>query len=253
MSATASGSRSGDGGAVPGVIARRVKDDEKVEWEQLYVDIGARDGEEARALVEPGDPMVVVGAPVELAGGRVASRSLDDRAGVYVALEALRRLDGANVAVVAAAQEELGARRSAGGRCTGSGRTSRSCSTSPTRPTWAPTARAPAATTSSAAARRSSAGPAMNPRVLELLLEAAREEGIEHTVEVGREDLLRRRRHLLLPGRDPDRARLDPAPQHALAERDRPARRPRGVHPAARRLRRGSWSPARATPGNLSA
>ena len=96
-------------GPVHGVVARKVKDDEKVEWEQLYVDIGARDGKEARALVEPGDPMVVVGPPLELAGGRVTSRSLDDRAGVYVALEALRRLEGANVAVVATAQEELGA------------------------------------------------------------------------------------------------------------------------------------------------
>ena len=69
-----------------------MKDNEKVEWEQLYVDIGARSGEEARSLVEIGDPIVVVAPPLELANGRIASRSLDNRAGVYVALEALRRL-----------------------------------------------------------------------------------------------------------------------------------------------------------------
>ena len=139
------------------MIARRSKDDEKVEWEELYVDIGARDGVEARGLVEFGDPMVVAGPPVELAGGRIASRSLDNRAGVYVALEALRQLEGVNVAVVAAAQEGS-APTEQGQSSTGSGRTSRSRSTSPTRPTSAPTARARAASTSSAAARRSSAG-----------------------------------------------------------------------------------------------
>jgi putative aminopeptidase FrvX len=96
-------------GPVPGVIARKVKDNEKVEWAQLYVDVGARDGEEARSLVRPGDPMVVAAEPVELANGRVVSRNLDNRAGVYVALETLRRAEAANVAVVAAAQEELGA------------------------------------------------------------------------------------------------------------------------------------------------
>ena len=145
-------------GTVPGVIARRLKDDEKVEWEQLYVDIGARDGEEARSLVEPGDPMVVVGLPVELAGGRVASRSLDNRAGVYVALEALRRLEGANVAVVAAAQEELGADGATGGHAPApAGRRDRARRHLRDRRA-APTARAPAVGTSSAAARRSSAG-----------------------------------------------------------------------------------------------
>lgn len=94
-------------GAVPGVIARKVKDKREGRVGAVVRrHRRARDGEEARSLVEPGDPMVVVGPPVELAGGRVASRSLDNRAGVYVALEALRRLEGANVAVVAAAQEE---------------------------------------------------------------------------------------------------------------------------------------------------
>jgi len=96
-------------GSVAGVIARKVKDNEKVEWGQLYVDIGAKDGEDARSLVSPGDPIVVDAPPLELAHGRLAARTLDNRAGVYVALEVLRRAEGTNVAVVAAAQEELGA------------------------------------------------------------------------------------------------------------------------------------------------
>ena len=171
-------------GTVPGVIARRSKDNEKVEWEELYVDIGARDGAEARSLVEMGDPMVVVGEPIELAGGRVVSRSFDNRAGVYVALEALRRLDGANVAVIAAAQEELGAdgARAAVHRL---------------RPdvvialdvTYATDVGADKPSTGGRHVLGGGPaifrGPVVNPRVFELLLAAVREEGIEHTVEVG--------------------------------------------------------------------
>ena len=53
------------------------------------------------------------GEPVELAGGRIASRSLDNRLGAYVALEAARRVAEAggapgDVVAVAAVQEEVG-------------------------------------------------------------------------------------------------------------------------------------------------
>jgi putative aminopeptidase FrvX len=171
-------------GVVPGVIARKVKDNEKVEWEQLYVDIGAKSGEDARTLVGPGDPMVVVAPPLELANGRVASRSLDNRAGVYVALEALRRAEGANIAVAAAAQEELGA---FGARAAAHA----------LRPdvavaidvTYATDVPGDEATTGGhhvlGGGTAIFRGPAVNPRVFELLVEAAREEGVEHTIEAG--------------------------------------------------------------------
>lgn len=171
-------------GAVPGVIARKVKDNEKVEWSQLYVDIGAKDGEEARSLVAPGDPMVVVAPPVELANGRVASRSLDNRAGVYVALEALRRAEAANVAVVAAAQEELGA---FGARAAAhSLRPDVAVAIDVTYATDVPGDEA--STGGHHALGGGTAifrGPAVNPRVFELLVEAAQAEGIEHTIETG--------------------------------------------------------------------
>jgi putative aminopeptidase FrvX len=171
-------------GVVPGVLARRVKDNEKVEWEQLYVDVGARNGEEARALVQPGDPMVVAAGPVELANGRVASRSLDNRAGVYVALETLRRAEGRNLAVVAAAQEELGA---AGAQAAAHAlRPDVAIAIDVTYATDVP-ADDPAtgghhALGGGAAIFR---GPAVHPQVFELLVETAREEGIPHTVETG--------------------------------------------------------------------
>ena len=171
-------------GPVAGVIARRVKDNEKVEWGQLYVDVGARDGEEARALVAPGDPMVVDAPPLELAHGRVASRTLDNRAGVYVALEVLRRAEGANVAVVAAAQEELGAYGA-----TAAAHALRPAVAIVIDVTYAtdvpgddPATGGHHALGGGAAIFR---GPAINPRVFELLVEAARDEGVDHTVETG--------------------------------------------------------------------
>jgi putative aminopeptidase FrvX len=61
-------------------------------WPSVRVDIGAADRAEARQRVEPGDPGVLIGDPVELGAMRLMSKSLDNRVGVYVALEAARRL-----------------------------------------------------------------------------------------------------------------------------------------------------------------
>jgi endoglucanase len=107
-------------GAVPGVIGRkpihRLRDEQKkvaVELEGLHIDIGAADQDDALKLVRIGDPVVVDAEPLELTGGRVASRSMDNRLGCYVALEVARRCKergghAASVAGVAAVQEEIG-------------------------------------------------------------------------------------------------------------------------------------------------
>jgi putative aminopeptidase FrvX len=86
--------------------AKRLKD--------LHVDIGAKDGDEARSLVSPGDQVLLAAEPVELPNDRLASRALDNRLGVYVAIEVARRVKeagggGGPVAGVAAVQEEIGA------------------------------------------------------------------------------------------------------------------------------------------------
>ncbi|MGH2741347.1 MAG: M20/M25/M40 family metallo-hydrolase [Thermoleophilaceae bacterium] len=108
-------------GPVPGVVGRKpihlLEGEERkkaVELKQLHVDIGARDGDEARERVREGDQVVIAAEPVELPNGRLASRSLDNRLGVYVALEVARRVHEAGggagpVAGVAAVQEEIGA------------------------------------------------------------------------------------------------------------------------------------------------
>ena len=200
----------------------------------------------------PGDPMVLAAPPVELANGRVASRTLDNRAGVYVALEALRRAEGANVAVVAAAQEELGAH---GAMAAAHGlRPDVAIAIDVTYATDVPgddPATGGHHTLGGGAAIFR--GPAVNPRVFELLVEAAREEGIDHTIEAGAKTVHGRGRDLRLPRGHPDGARLDPAPQHALADRDRPAERPRGVHPACWPRSRRECSRTRPTPGRFRA
>ncbi|MEA2273475.1 MAG: hypothetical protein QOI98_2183 [Solirubrobacteraceae bacterium] len=106
-------------GIVPGVVGRkpihllRKEEREKVpELRHLHIDIGARDRDEARSMVRVGDVAVVAGEPVELPNRRIASRSLDNRVGAFVALEVARLVSEAggapgDVIAVASAQEEI--------------------------------------------------------------------------------------------------------------------------------------------------
>ena len=112
----------GRAGLVPGVAGRKpihlLKDEQRkkvVELAEMHIDIGASDSEDALARVAIGDPAVIAAAPVLLAGGRLVSRSLDDRLGAYVALEAARRVHErgglmGQLAAVAAVQEEIGSK-----------------------------------------------------------------------------------------------------------------------------------------------
>jgi endoglucanase len=107
------------GGEIPGVIGKKpihlMKDEDRKrvpELKDLHIDIGARDGDDARALVRIGDVAVIAGEPIELPNGRLVSRAMDNRIGCYVALEAARLVAEAggaagDVAAVAAVQEEI--------------------------------------------------------------------------------------------------------------------------------------------------
>jgi putative aminopeptidase FrvX len=115
-------------GDMPGVIGRKpihlLKDDDRrklPETKELHIDIGARDGDEARQLVRIGDVAVIDAEPAEYRNERIVSRSLDNRVGCYVAAEAARLLAEAggapgDVLALAVTQEETtfaGARTSA--------------------------------------------------------------------------------------------------------------------------------------------
>jgi len=105
-------------GEIPGVIGKKPihlmkADDRKSapELRELHIDIGARDGEDARDRIRVGDVGVVAVEPIDLPNDRLVSKALDNRIGSYVALEAARRVAEAggapgDVAAVAAVQEE---------------------------------------------------------------------------------------------------------------------------------------------------
>ena len=84
-------------GKVTGVVGKKpihlLREEERkkvAEVRDLHIDIGARDGEEARERVRVGDVAVIDADPVELPNGRLVSRALDNRLGSFVALEAAR-------------------------------------------------------------------------------------------------------------------------------------------------------------------
>jgi putative aminopeptidase FrvX len=115
-------------GDLLGVIGRkpihllRGPDREKVpQVKDLHIDVGAKDGDEARGLVRIGDVGVIDVEPVEILGDRLISRALDNRIGCFVAAEAARLVAEAggapgDVVAMAVVQEETsfaGARTSA--------------------------------------------------------------------------------------------------------------------------------------------
>ncbi|MEZ5925824.1 MAG: M20/M25/M40 family metallo-hydrolase [Hyphomicrobiaceae bacterium] len=90
----------GEGRDLPAVIANKshhaTSPDEKyrvVPYQELYIDAGFADAGEALAAgVDVGTPIVYAPRAVELAGGRLAGTSVDDRAGCAVVIEAAQAL-----------------------------------------------------------------------------------------------------------------------------------------------------------------
>jgi endoglucanase len=181
-------------GPVPGVVGRRpihLLDAEQrkkpVELKGLHLDIGAAGRDEAAELVRVGDPVVIAAEPLRLAGERLASRSMDNRIGAYVALDALRRCEerGAlkgSFAAIAAVQEEVGlygARTSAF-----EVRPDVAVAIDVTHATDAP-----GVDEKEIGSHALGSGPAigrgstLSPKVFDFLVDVAEEAGIEHTIE----------------------------------------------------------------------
>jgi putative aminopeptidase FrvX len=106
-------------GEVPGVLGKKpihlLKDEARkkpAKLEEMHIDIGAADREEAEKMVRIGDVAVLAAEPVSFPNGRLVSRSLDNRLGSYVALETAKRVaakgdSAAGVIGAAVAQEEI--------------------------------------------------------------------------------------------------------------------------------------------------
>lgn len=108
----------GADGDVFGVIGKKPihlmknEDREKAsKFTDLWVDIGAADKKEAELRISVGDAGVIDARTIEFPNGRIVSRSVDDRIGAFIVLEALRRYaespGEARVVAVATTQEEI--------------------------------------------------------------------------------------------------------------------------------------------------
>jgi Cellulase M and related proteins len=108
-------------GPVHGVIGQTAihirDDDADPKIGNQFVDIGTEDREATAELVDRGDPITFVQTISELEGGRIAARGLDNRIGIWVAAETLRRAAAADPAAtvyaVSTVQEEVGGRGAA--------------------------------------------------------------------------------------------------------------------------------------------
>ncbi len=184
----------GRDGEVAGVLGKKpvhlLKEEQRKQVAKItdmHIDLGATDREDAERLVRVGDPAVLAAEPIELPNGRLASRSLDNRLGSYVALEVARRVAEAGgveatVAGVAAVQEEV--------TLAGSQTTAVAFD-----PTLAVAVDVTHATDAPGIEKKENGdhalgsgpvicrGSTLNPKVAALLIETAGSEGIEHTLE----------------------------------------------------------------------
>ena len=109
------------GGPIPAVIARKaihLLDEEErkqvVKQKDLWLDIGAKNKDEAAGVVSVGDPVTLELGFQEMRNGLANSPGMDDKTGLWVCVEALRRAKkrGLNVSLytVSTVQEEVGLR-----------------------------------------------------------------------------------------------------------------------------------------------
>ncbi len=97
---------------VEGVISFEEKTEavKDIKTKNLFIDIGAKDKEEAQKLVSIGDMAQFEGSFIRN-GDRVISKTLDNRAGVYVLTEAIKKIKSDNdLYFVFTSQEEVGLR-----------------------------------------------------------------------------------------------------------------------------------------------
>lgn len=89
------------------------KNEKPVEWSDLWIDIGCSSREEAASLVSIGDIISFCPNYLHLNNSRIASKALDNKLGVFVALSAMKKLAGLsltanNPVAVFTVQEEIG-------------------------------------------------------------------------------------------------------------------------------------------------
>jgi len=110
-------------GPVLGIIARKpihlLNEEERKQVpkiKDLWLDIGAKNRDEVLRVLRVGDPITLELRYEELQNRRAVSAAMDDKSGLWVVMEALRRVDRGKLQVAAYAvstvQEEIGLRGS---------------------------------------------------------------------------------------------------------------------------------------------
>lgn len=103
-------------GNVAGVIGskppHKIKQSEKkkiLEYDNMFIDIGATSREEAEKLVGVGDPIIIRQEFEELRNGLVKGKALDNRVGCAVLIQVLKQAEtDATIYAVGTVQEEVG-------------------------------------------------------------------------------------------------------------------------------------------------
>lgn len=109
-------------GPVVGVVGRKPihlqggdeRNRPRTDIDLLWIDIGAKDDKEAKKRVEVGDPITFKLEVIEFPNDRIVAPALDDKAGLFVIMEAFRlcaeKKHKVALYAVSAVQEELGLR-----------------------------------------------------------------------------------------------------------------------------------------------
>jgi endoglucanase len=108
----------GTDGDVLGVVGKKpihlMKSDDRErasKFSELWVDVGATKRDEVESRLSVGDAGVLDSRTLDFPNGRLVSRSIDDRIGAFIVLEALRRYaknpGAARVVAAATTQEEI--------------------------------------------------------------------------------------------------------------------------------------------------
>lgn len=102
---------------IPGVIGckpihlqEKKERENAVELKELYIDIGAKDREDAEKYIKLGDYAAFSGEPVFFGKNRLKAKALDDRAGCAVLLELLKEKWPFELYACFTVQEEIGLR-----------------------------------------------------------------------------------------------------------------------------------------------
>ncbi len=106
---TANGNVTGVIGSKPPHIMKKSEKNKIVEYDHMFIDIGASSKDEAQMMVSLGDPIIIKQEFADLGKSLVKGKALDNRVGCAILVEVLKQADtNATIYGVGTVQEEVG-------------------------------------------------------------------------------------------------------------------------------------------------